>query len=421
MPASARAALLYRIADAIEARLDEFAAAESADQGKPVSVARSVDIPRACLNFRFFAGAILHHSDRASHMNTGADIAVSWSQNVPVGVCGLIAPWNLPLYLLTWKIAPAIAVGNTCVCKPSEFTSLTAFLLCDVMDKVGLPKGVVNMVFGTGPNVGAVLASSPQVPLISFTGSTLTGERIATAAAPFHKKLSLELGGKNANIIFDDADLDRCVPVSIRSSFANQGEICLCGSRILVQSGIYDQFVARFVAAAKALVVGDPRDAKTTMGPLVSQVHFDKVMSYIALAREEGGEIVAGGERVGTRGFFVQPTVVTNMTKHHRCMQEEIFGPVVTIAKFDTEAEAIDIANSVQYGLAASLWSTNVDRCHRVSTQLDAGTIWVNCWMLRDLQMPFGGLKASGVGREGGEYSIDFYTEQKTICMRYAP
>eukprot|EP01116_Phalansterium_solitarium_P011986 TRINITY_DN27899_c0_g1_i1.p1 TRINITY_DN27899_c0_g1~~TRINITY_DN27899_c0_g1_i1.p1 ORF type:complete len:509 (+),score=161.38 TRINITY_DN27899_c0_g1_i1:77-1528(+) len=414
-----RSQLLYRIADVVESRLQEFAEAESKDQGKPVSLAKTVDIPRVCANFRFYAGAILHHEERSTRID---GLAVNYTTRTPVGVCGLISPWNLPLYLLTWKIAPAIAVGNTCVCKPSEFTPATAFLLCSVLNEVGLPPGVVNMVFGYGAKAGSPLVRHPDVPLISFTGGTATAEHIIRDSAPLYKKLYLELGGKNPNIIFDDCNFDECVATSVRSSFANQGEICLCGSRILVQDTIYDRFVEAFVAATRKLVVGDPRLPSTNVGALVSEVHRNHVEKYIALARTEG-TILCGGDRPSlpdelSKGYYLNPTVITDLSPSCRVQQEEIFGPVVGITKFSTEEEAIEIANSTRYGLAAMVWTEHGKRAHRVSQALEVGTVWVNCWMVRDLRMPFGGQKHSGIGRAGGDQSIDLYTEQKTICMK---
>eukprot|EP01104_Vermistella_antarctica_P001182 TRINITY_DN1123_c2_g1_i2.p1 TRINITY_DN1123_c2_g1~~TRINITY_DN1123_c2_g1_i2.p1 ORF type:complete len:415 (-),score=80.59 TRINITY_DN1123_c2_g1_i2:405-1649(-) len=413
---------MMKVADVLESRLDEFAQAESRDQGKPVWLARAVDIPRAVANFRFYATAILHEEEMSTV--TDALNCVNYTQKVPVGVGGLISPWNLPLYLLTWKIAPCIAVGNACVCKPSEVTPMTAFLLCDVIKQAGLPDGVVNMVFGTGPGAGAALVQHPNVPLISFTGGTQTGEVITKLAAPLCKKLSLELGGKNANVVFEDALLDDCVTTSLRSSFANQGEICLCGSRIFVQRSIFDEFVKRFVEATKALTVGDPKgDSK--VGALVSEAHLAKVKSYIDLAKEEGGTVECGGTTPADLpenlkgGYYLTPCIITGLSPTCRVQQEEIFGPVVTVTPFDTEDEVISLANNVRFGLAASVWTENARRAHRVALQIDAGYVWVNCWLQRDLRVPFGGLKQSGVGREGGKYSLDFYTETKVICMKY--
>jgi aminomuconate-semialdehyde/2-hydroxymuconate-6-semialdehyde dehydrogenase len=419
--AGERAKILYRIADILEKRVDEFAAAESQDQGKPVSLAAAVDIPRAIYNFRFFAGAILHHEERSTNLNNQA---LNYTVRRPHGVVGLISPWNLPLYLLTWKIAPAIAVGNTVICKPSEFTSLTAFMLGEVLNEAGLPPGVCNIVLGTGPKVGEAIVSHPEIPAISFTGGTQTAKSIIVNSAPYFKKLSLELGGKNPNIIFADADLDECIPTTVRSSFQNQGEICLCGSRIFVQEEIYDKFIGQFIEQSKKLVTGDPAASETTTGPLVSRAHMNKVLYYINLAQKEGGNIVLGGERPEMtgefkKGYFLQPTIITGLNPSCRVMQEEIFGPVVTVTPFTTEKEVIEYANSTQYGLSASIWTKDLNRAINVANAVEAGTVWVNTWMLRDLRVPFGGTGASGIGREGGEHSIDFYTERKNICIKY--
>jgi len=423
-PAPQRSIYLSRIADLIESRLEEFAQAESMDQGKPVSLARTVDIPRAIQNFRFFAGAILHEESMSTHLD---GVAINYVVQQPLGVAGLISPWNLPLYLLTWKIAPAIATGNTCVCKPSEVTSLTAWLLASVIQAAQIPAGVVNMVFGLGAKAGSALCSHPQVPLISFTGGTVTGEAIMHTVASMQKKLSLELGGKNPCIIFADCDLEDCVATTVRSSFTNQGEICLCNSRIFVEESIYPTFVEKFVEASRSLVVGDPTNPATTTGALVSREHMEKVMSYIQLAREEGGTILLGGDRPTfpedsplAGGYFVNPTIVAGLPPTARCQQEEIFGPVVTIWPFKSEEDAVHFANDVKYGLSSSVWTRDIKRAQRIALQVQAGTVWINCWLLRDLRVPFGGQKASGVGREGGKFSLDFFTESKTICMKYA-
>jgi aminomuconate-semialdehyde/2-hydroxymuconate-6-semialdehyde dehydrogenase len=421
-PKQERSKILLKIADLVESRMDQFASAESKDQGKPFTLAKTVDIPRVCANFRFFAGAILHHEERATDMD---GVATNYTVRTPVGVAGLISPWNLPLYLLTWKLAPALAVGCTVVCKPSEFASVTSWMLCGVMKEAGLPDGVCNMVFGRGPVSGKLLVTHPEVPLISFTGGTATGEHIIRDSAPHYKKLYLELGGKNPNVIFDDCNLEECVNTTIRSSFSNQGEICLCGSRILVQEGIYDKFMKLFVEKTKQLVVGDPRDAKTNVGALVSKEHREKVEYYIDLAKKEGGTIVCGGDRpnVGEElkdGYYLNPTIITGLSPNCRTQQEEIFGPVVGITTFKTEEEAIEMANCVKYGLAATLWTENLGRAHRVAQAIESGTVWVNCWMMRDLRVPFGGVKHSGLGRASGEASIDFYTEQKNICIKFA-
>lgn len=416
-----RARLLNRIADLIDERAQEFAELESLDQGKPVSLALKMDIPRVALNFRFFAGAILHHENESTEIDQQTLNVVL---RKPIGVCGLISPWNLPLYLLSWKIAPALAAGNTVVCKPSEMTSMTADLLTDVLTQAGLPKGVVNIVYGLGPEAGEALVRHPDVPLISFTGGTSTGRKIIESGAENFKKLSLELGGKNPNLIFKDADLDAAVNGTIRSSFLNQGEICLCGSRIYVQEEIFDQFMDAFIPRVKALKVGDPRDPQSFMGPLVSKDHLAKVKSYVEIARQEGGRIWTGGEapRVSEElkdGYWYLPTVITGLSESSRCVQEEIFGPVVTVAKFKDLDEAIEKANGVVYGLSASAWTKDLQTTLRLGRELKTGTLWVNTWLERDLRVPFGGQKASGIGREGGRHSLEFFTEATTLCVRY--
>jgi len=420
-PVEKRAQQLYRIADLIEKNLKSLAAAESEDQGKPVHLAEQVDIPRAAANFRFFAGAILHHEESATHMDGKA---LNYTIRQPLGVVGLISPWNLPLYLLTWKVAPAIAVGNTVVCKPSEHTSMTAYMLCDIFNQAELPPGVCNIIFGTGPQAGDSIVTHKDIPAISFTGGTKTAETIISHSAPYFKKLGLELGGKNPNIIFADADLDKCIKTTIRSSFQNQGEICLCGSRILVEQSIYQDFLQRFKFETEKLQVGDPKLPNTDLGPLVSSEHRKKVEYYINLAKTEGGKIITGGEPLLLKGDlgkgnFVSPTIIVDLPISCRVMQEEIFGPVVTVTPFDTVDEAITIANDTKYGLSASVWTQDLSRAHRVAQALDSGTIWVNTWLMRDLRVPFGGLKASGIGREGGSHSIDFYTELKTVSIKF--
>ncbi|MBC7474819.1 MAG: aldehyde dehydrogenase, partial [Candidatus Sericytochromatia bacterium] len=335
-----------------------------------------------------------------------------------------ISPWNLPLYLLTWKIAPAIAVGNTVICKPSEFTSMTAFMLGNILNEAGLPSGVCNIIFGTGQNVGQVLVEHPKIPAISFTGGTQTAKSIIRASAENFKKLSLELGGKNPNIIFNDADLEECITTTVRSSFLNQGEICLCGSRIFVQEDIYEKFLTGFIEQTKKLVIGNPLDKNTNIGALVSEAHLNKVLYYINLAKEEGGKIILGGNRPKMEnnlkdGYFLEPTIITGLNSNCRVMQEEIFGPVVTVSSFKDEKEVIKEANNSQYGLSATIWTKDLKKAHSVAQALDTGTVWVNTWMMRDLRVPFGGVKASGIGREGGNHSIDFYTEVKNICIKF--
>jgi aminomuconate-semialdehyde/2-hydroxymuconate-6-semialdehyde dehydrogenase len=419
-PAAERSRMLLRIADALEARLEDFVRAESIDSGKPVRLARSLDIPRAVANLRFFATAILH---TGSDLFATDDRALNYTLRRPRGVAGLISPWNLPLYLFTWKIAPAIATGNTVVAKPSELTPWTAALLAELSAEQGLPPGVLNVVHGLGTSAGAAIVDHPDVPAISFTGGTATGAIIARTAGPAFKRLSLELGGKNATVVFADVDLDEVMPGIVRSAFENQGEICLCGSRIFVEAAIHDRFVAAFAGAVGRLRMGDPLDEATEQGALVSAAHRTKVESYIELARELGGEIVTGGGRPGdlparvADGFFVEPTVVTGLPVDCRVNTEEIFGPVVTITPFHTEEEAVTWANGTRYGLAASVWTNDLRRAHRVAGALDAGTVWVNTWLLRDLRVPFGGMKQSGVGREGGEEALRFFTEPKTVSV----
>jgi aminomuconate-semialdehyde/2-hydroxymuconate-6-semialdehyde dehydrogenase len=423
-PASQRSRLLLKIADLIEARIEKLARAESVDTGKPLALARRLDIPRAASNFRFFATAILHfHSE--SHATDR--LALNFTLRGPRGVAGLISPWNLPLYLLTWKIAPALAAGNTAVAKPSEITPMTAFLLSEICREAGLPPGVLNIVHGTGPKAGAELVRHPKVGTLSFTGGTRTGADIAAAAGPLFKKVALELGGKNPNIVFADAPLDDALSASVHASFDNQGQICLSGSRLFVEQGAFDGFLEAFVARVKGLKTGDPLEEDTEQGALVSAAQRDKVASYVALARQEGGEILCGGsppEGLPERcrgGFFMSPTVVTRLSPGSRVNQEEIFGPVVTVTPFRTEDEVVEWANSTPYGLAASVWTRDLARAHRVAERIQSGTVWVNCWMLRDLRVPFGGMKSSGVGREGGVEALRFFTEPKNVCIRFPP
>ncbi len=416
-----RARLLNRIADICEERKKELAEAESRDQGKPVSLALALDIPRVIKNLRFFASAIVHRIETVNRMDEGA---LNYTVKRPVGVAGLISPWNLPLYVLTWKIAPAIAAGNTVVVKPSEMTSLTAWMFASIINEAGVPDGVVNIVFGRGPLAGQALVEHPDVPIISFTGGTATGRAIAAAAAPRLKRLSLELGGKNPNIIFDDADLREASRMSVRAAFLNQGEICLCGSRIYVQEKVYAEFCERFVRQAAELRIGDPRDPKSFMGPVVSKAHQEKILSYIEIAKKDGGRFLMGEEQPKmsgefANGYWVHPVIITGLSNESRVCREEIFGPVVTITSFKTEEEAVELANDLPYGLSASVWTKDVSRAHRLGEILHAGTIWVNTWMLRDLRVPFGGMKESGIGREGGTHSLDFFSDIKNVCVKF--
>lgn len=413
--------ILSAIADRIEARHDELAAAESRDNGKPVKLATAVDIPRASSNFRFFANALTQFASQAHPM---AGHAINYTLRQPIGVVGCISPWNLPLYLFTWKIAPALAAGNAVVAKPSEITPMTAYLLSEICMECDLPPGVLNIVHGYGHRAGAAIVDHPQVKAISFTGGTRTGAEIARTAAPKFKKLSLELGGKNPNVIFADCDFDKMLSTTMRSSFANQGQICLCGSRIYVEAPIYDRFKEAFVTRTRQLVVGDPVDPASQLGAVVSQSHMEKILSYVALAQEEGGTILAGGHQVRldgdlSGGYYVAPTIIEGLGPECRTNQEEIFGPVVTITPFETEGEALALANSTPYGLSATVWTEDLTRAHRFAEHLEAGIVWINCWLLRDLRTPFGGVKESGVGREGGFEALRFFTEAKNVCIQY--
>jgi aminomuconate-semialdehyde/2-hydroxymuconate-6-semialdehyde dehydrogenase len=423
-PVAERARLLLAIADRIDARLEELAMAECTDGGKPIRRARTAEIPRAAANFRFFAAAAQTFHSEAYRTDQQA---INYTLRQPRGVAGLLSPWNLPLYLFTWKVAPALATGNTVVAKPSELTPTTAHLLTEIFQEVGVPPGVFNVVHGYGHKVGAALVAHPAVPTISFTGGTAIGAEIAKVAAPLFKKLTLELGGKNPNIIFGDADLDEVLQTSVRAAFDNQGEICLCGSRILVEESVYPPFVERFTEATRRLKVGDPLDPTVDQGALISHRHLDRVLSYIDMARSEGGRVLCGGGRPDParlaerckRGAFLEPTVIVDLDMCCRVNQEEIFGPVVTITPFRAEEEVVSYANSVPFGLSASLWTRDLGRAHRVAERLESGTVWVNCWLLRDLRTPFGGVKQSGVGREGGDEAMRFFTEPKTVCIKY--
>lgn len=416
-----RSNILHKLSDLIQEHLEELAQAESKDNGKPITLARTVDIPRARENFSFFASGLRHF---ASESHRTSDHIINFTTRKAIGVAGCISPWNLPLYLFTWKIAPALAAGNCVVAKPSEVTPMSAFLLSRLCIEAGLPPGVLNIVHGLGSKAGNAIVAHRDVKMISFTGGTATGAHIASVAAPMFKKLSLELGGKNPNIIFDDCDLGEAIKTSVRSSFANQGQICLCGSRIYVQRGIYEQFKEQFVERVSRLTIGDPTLDETKLGAVVSKAHFEKVLGYIQLAQEEGGTILTGGKPAnpGGRcegGYFILPTVIDGLPAGCRTNQEEIFGPVVTLQVFDTEEEVLNYANGTEYGLAATIWTQDLSRAHRVADKLQSGIVWVNCWLVRDLRTPFGGVKNSGVGREGGWEALRFFTEPKNICIKY--
>jgi len=418
-PAEERFKVLNRIAELIDQNLDALALAETNDNGKPLWLSKKVDIPRASSNFRFFATGIMHTSTESHHME---DKAINYTLRQPIGVVGCISPWNLPLYLFTWKIAPALAAGNCVIAKPSEVTPMTGYLLSIICREAGLPAGVLNIVHGAGPDCGSAIVRHPDIKAISFTGSTRAGKDIASSAAPMFKKLSLELGGKNPNIIFADCDWDKMMRTTLQSSFANQGQICLCGSRVLVEESIYEKFKEEFIARARKLTVGDPLDENTKQGAVVSKMHFDKVMSCINLAKQEGGNILLGGNSITpegrcANGYFIEPTVFEGLGPACRTNMEEIFGPVVTLQSFKTEEEALQLANSSDYGLSATIWTQDVTRANRVAAKVHSGIIWVNCWLLRDLRTPFGGFKNSGVGREGGWEVLRFFTEPKNVCI----
>lgn len=416
---SERADWLDQIANSLENCKEEIATLESRDTGKPISLARNMDADRSVSNFRFFAGLLREREQEIFEMPDATNYVI----HKPVGVGCLITPWNLPLYLLSWKVAPAIGMGNTVVCKPSELTPLTADLLMRVIDEVGLPGGVVNLVHGDGAGAGTSLVAHPDVDLVSFTGGTATGEKVAATAAPAFKKLSLELGGKNSSIVFEDCDLEKTVSGVVRAGFLNQGQVCLCGSRVLIQDSLYEEFKERFVDAVESMRIGDPGDEETELGALISPQHLQKVKSYVELAKEEGGVLLTGGEPCLPAGFengnWMAPTVIEGLGPDTRCSTEEIFGPVVTLHRFSDEDEAVAIANNTRYGLAGSIWTGDLERGRRVSEAIETGMVWVNSWLHRDLRVPFGGVKDSGVGREGGEWSLGFFSEAMNVCVKH--
>lgn len=413
--------ILNKIATLIEENAEALAIAETNDNGKPLWLSKAVDIPRASSNFRFFATGIMHFSTEAHGME---DKGVNYTTRQPIGIVGCISPWNLPLYLFTWKIAPALAAGNCVIAKPSEVTPVTAYLLSHICKEAGLPAGVLNIIHGTGPSCGEAIVKHPQIKAISLTGSTKAGERIASIAAPMFKKLSLELGGKNPNIIFADCDWDKMMATTIRSSFSNQGQICLCGSRILIEQNIYEKFKKEFVEKTKQLTIGDPLIEKNKQGAIVSKIHFEKIKAAVETAKKEGGKILCGGNPVlpegrCAEGYFFEPTVIENLGPESKTNTEEIFGPVVTLQPFENIEEAIKLANAVQYGLSATIWTQDISKANMVASKTEAGIIWINCWLVRDLRTPFGGVKNSGVGREGGWEALRFFTEAKNICVQF--
>ncbi|WP_251358253.1 aldehyde dehydrogenase [Kangiella sp. TOML190] len=416
-----RAEILCRLADLIDANADELAKAEAVDNGKAITFAKAVDIYRSSANIRFFAHAATQFSSESHAMG---DVAINYTLRDPIGIVGCISPWNFPLYLFTWKIAPALASGNAVIAKPSEITPMTAYLFSKLCIEAGLPKGVLNILHGTGAAIGGPITSHPKIKAISFTGGSATGAHIAKVTAGMFKKLSLELGGKNPTLVFADCDFEETVNEVVRAAFSNQGQICLCGSRIYIERSIYDKFKAAFVEKVSQLKIGDPLDETTQHGATVSQSHMDKILSYIELAQQEGGTILTGGKRHlmdgrCKKGFFIEPTVIEGLDNQCRTNQEEIFGPICTLMPFDTEQEALELANGTQYGLASSVWTNDLKRAHRVAKQIEAGIVWINCWLLRDLRTPFGGVKSSGVGREGGLEAMRFFTEPKNVCVKY--
>lgn len=413
--ADKRSKILHKLADLIDANLDELAEMESKDNGKPLTLAKTVDIPRASTNFRFYASAIVNFSSEAQ---VSEGFMVNYTRRAPIGIVGCISPWNLPLYLFSWKIAPALAMGNCVIAKPSELTPMTAFMLGKLCNEAGMPKGVLNILHGEGKQIGQSIVEHTSIKAISFTGGTTTGKIVGATAAQQFKKVSLELGGKNPNIVFADCNLDEAVQMSVKSSFTNQGEICLCGSRILIEDSIYDEFKRKFLEECKKLKVGDPTDPTTNLGALVSEGHLKKVHSYVELAKEEGGTILHGGERMDRKGFYYPPTVIEGLDQQCRTNQEEIFGPVVTLYPFKSEEEALDMANATRYGLSCTIWTSDLKRAHRVAHGVHSGIVWVNCWLLRDLRTPFGGMKDSGVGREGGNEALRFFSEPQNVCIK---
>ncbi|TDR23621.1 aldehyde dehydrogenase [Marinicella litoralis] len=422
-PAEHKAKVLNRLADLIEVHQNDLAKAEAIDNGKPITLAKNVDIYRAAANIRFFAQACTQYSSESHSME---NVAINYTLRDPLGVVACISPWNLPLYLFTWKIAPALATGNTVVAKPSEITPMSAYLFAKLCIEAGLPAGVLNIIHGTGQSIGAPLTIHPKIKAISFTGGSNTGTSIKQATANQHKKLSLELGGKNPTLVFADCDFERTVKEVARAAFANQGQICLCGSRIYIERSIYQRFTQALVAEVNQLTIGDPLLAETQFGALVSQPHMEKVLGYIELAQQEGGQLLTGGSQLEMQGrcaggYFVQPTIVAGLSNSCRTNQEEIFGPVCTVQAFDTDDQAVSMANDSAYGLACSIWSQDISRCHRLAKKVNCGIVWVNCWLLRDLRTPFGGMKASGSGREGGLEAMRFFTEPKNVCIQFNP
>lgn len=417
-PIIERSKILIKIAELIESNLELFAEMECRDTGKPIQSAKTVDIPRAAANFRFFGAAIANFATEAHIME---NVAVNYTRRAPLGIVGCISPWNLPLYLFTWKIAPALAMGNCVIGKPSEMTPATAHYMGRIVSEAGLPNGALAILQGRGNVVGQAIVDHPAIKAISFTGGTQTGQKIAQSTASRFKKLSLELGGKNPIVVFNDCDHELAIKETVRAAFSNQGQICLCGSRILIEASFYEKFKSAFIAQVKSLQIGDPKENATQFGAVISAEHKQKILNYISLAKQEGGLILCGGNAInpeGLQGFFVEPTVIENLDSTSCVNQEEIFGPVVTLSSFKSVDEAISLANSTDYGLACSIWTTNISKAHQVAHRIQAGIVWINCWMLRDLRTPFGGMKDSGLGREGGDEALRFFSEPQNICVK---
>ena len=415
-----RSEFLINLGSEIKNNAEKIAIAESIDTGKPEWLSKDLDIPRAAENMFFFGNSIRHFFSEFHNMDNSA---FNYTLRQPIGVVGCISPWNLPLYLLTWKIAPAIATGNTVVAKPSELTPYTAFIFSKLCEKINFPKGVINIVHGLGKTAGDAIVKHKDVPVITFTGGTETGKKITRNSASQLKKISLELGGKNPNIIFDDADLDIAIDTSVRASFLNQGQICLCGSRIYIQNNIYNKFKKQFLEKVNKMKVGDPTLNENDLGSVISKEHLNKILNYINIAKDEGGKILIGGKQVKIKGkyekgFFIEPTVIEGLPVSSKVNQNEVFGPVVTLTPFSDEDDLLKLTNSTQYGLSASIFTQNLNRAHRLASLIDAGTVWINTWLLRDLRVPFGGMKKSGIGREGGHSSLHFFTEPKNICIK---
>lgn len=421
LSAEKRSEYLLKIAEIINKYSEKLAVAETVDNGKPLWLSKSVDIPRAVKNFEFFASAIKHFSSEAHSTDKNT---LNYTLRQPVGIIGAISPWNLPLYLFTWKIAPALAAGNCVIGKPSEITPMTSYMLSEICIEAGLPGGVLNIVHGYGYTAGKAVVSHPEIKAITFTGGTSTGREISKIASPMFKKLSLELGGKNPVIIFSDCRYDEMLETTVNSSFRNQGEICLCGSRIFIEKNLYKKFRDDFVKRVSQLTVGDPLLDSSNLGAIVSKQHFEKILYYIELAKTEGGKILCGGNPVKINGrcdggWFIEPAVIEGLSSDCRTNQEEIFGPVVTIIPFENEEEVLQMANSTEYGLASVIWTENLSRAHNLSAKIKSGIVWINCWMVRDLRTPFGGVKNSGIGREGGLEALRFFTEPKNVCIKY--